>query len=272
MINKSHELTEEERLLIEETERFMEKVSKDEKVMATPLPDGLEEKLFEKVREIEEIYAKMEEMSREREELIRLGRIYKKKRKRCKYYVLAAVVVMALACGVTSIGGPEKILEKFQIAKLGRDQSQINSGDGVKVVENDTEEEVYQQIEDEYGFYPVKIAYMPQGMDLLFTKIHEETQEISLFYGNKETVKMVYYIYPNYRDASLGKYGEDPIIEQFELETEGVAMEVKKYLIKDSDEQRWTVEFVYGDVAYFLRIADMKKEEVQKVAENLSFS
>lgn len=271
MINKSHELTEEERLLIEETERFMEKVSKDEKVMATPLPDGLEEKLFEKVREIEEIYAKMEEMSREREELIRLGRIYKKKRKRCKYYVLAAAVVMALACGVTSIGGPEKILEKFQIAKMGRDQSQINSGEGVKVVENDTEEEVCQQIEDEYGFYPVRIAYMPRGMDLLFTKIHEETQEISLFYGNKETVKMVYYIYPNCRNASLGKYGEDLIVEQFALEKQEIPIEVKGYLVEDSSAQRWSVEFEYREVAYFLKITDMKKEEVQKIAENIYF-
>ena len=147
------ELSKEE--LVEEAKSIMEEVNGDQKVVDRPLPVNLRKNIDKRILALKakEEKAEGERFSAEERELMRLGKLYKKKRKMRKYFVLAAAVVCALAFGVTSMGGPERVFESFKILTMGREQVQINSDDKVEVVESVSEEEAYQQIEDEFGFY-----------------------------------------------------------------------------------------------------------------------
>ena len=94
--------------LKKEADQIMREVEADPEVADLTAPSEIDQKLYK-----EEHYAPEETLSGEQQELIRLGKIYKRKQKRRKYVVLAAAVVSAFAVGITSFGGPERILHKF---------------------------------------------------------------------------------------------------------------------------------------------------------------
>ena len=89
-----------EQRLIEEAERIMEEVNNNPELKDVTVPSEMHDNIFNAIREKEE-----------EKELIRLGRIYKRKRKNQKYFVLAAAMVLALAFGITSMGEADKIFE-----------------------------------------------------------------------------------------------------------------------------------------------------------------
>jgi len=284
----------------EEIDALLEKVHEDPYVANTPLPERLERNIkksihameLEKIeRAIDEELAKgealieeeanessnvvefpRETMSAEDKELIRLGKIYKKKQKLHKYLVAAAVAIFVLALGVTSIGGPEKVFETFRFFVSRRNMTQTNSGDDVEFVENITEEEVYQKIEDEFGFYPVKPIYRPEGIQFLEAQIGEEIKGINMLYGSNNNVELAYFIYPNHRNGSLSTDVEDDLVEKYERDVNGVIILIKKYVVEGQKNNRWSVEFTYQNVQYFIRITEMEKDEVEKIVENLFFS
>lgn len=276
----------------EEVNELLEKVREDEEVMNTPLPDGLEKNIKKRIRAIEvekmehaidEELAKADEladvvefpreaMSAEDEEWIRLGKIYKKKQKSRKYYVAAAVAIFVLALGVTSIGGPEKVFETFKRYALGREQVRVNSGDDVELVDNISEEEVYQKIEEEFGFVPVRMHVLPDNVGFLEASIGEEIQGINLIYGTKEKVKLSYFMRPNYREGSYSTDMEDQVIDEYSIETESVLIMVKQYCVEQKNNHRWSAEFTYQDVSYYIVAMDMEKENFEKIVKNLFFS
>lgn len=86
---------------MEEIEGVLEKINNDPVMREWKAPDGLHDKVLEQIRESQ---ADTERLSDDEKELIRLGMVYKKRRKWNKLLVLAAAVVCALAVGVTSIG------------------------------------------------------------------------------------------------------------------------------------------------------------------------
>ena len=178
------ELSKEE--LVEEAKSIMEEVNGDQKVVDRPLPVNLRKNIDKKILALKakEEKTEGERFSAEERELMRLGKLYKKKRKMRKYFVLAAAVVCALAFGVTSMGGPERLFEKVNWTLAGREQTNIHSdSDDILEADRVEEEEVYQQIEDEFGFYPVKPIYMPEGIEILEMNMGEEIQGIDLLYG-----------------------------------------------------------------------------------------
>ena len=187
-----------------------------------------------------------------------------------KYFVLAAAVVCALAFGVTSMGGPERVFETFQRYTLDREQVRVNSDD-MELVESISEEEAYQQIEDEFGFYPVKPIYKPEGVDVLEMNMGEEIQGIDLLYGKDEEIVFSYFIRPNYRNGSFGIDIEDNVIDEYNVESGNVSITVKQYAVEEIDNNRWSGEFSYQDVHYFIVATNMKQEEFKKIIKNLNF-
>lgn len=246
-------------------ERLMKKISDDPSLKDISMPTDARDIIWKEIRICEAKEA-------EAEELIRLGKIYKKKQKSKKYLVLAAVMVFVLAFGMTSIGGAEKIFEMAKRHTLGREQTRVNSEEGVKSVGDVSEESVYEEIEEKYGFYPVRINHRPVGTTFQEATIGNEIQGINLIYNNGEEANIIYIIRPNYRIGSLGTDIEDCKIQEYEMIVQDVEILVKQYNVEKNGENRWTAEFGYKGVQYAFRFIGIEKEEVEKILQNLYFS
>ena len=259
-LDEEVELSKEE--LVEEAKSIMEEVNGDQKVVDRPLPVNLRENIDKRILALKakEEKTEGERFSAEERELMRLGKLYKKKRKMRKYFVLAAAVVCALAFGVTSMGGPERVFETFKRNTLGREQVRVNSDDDMELVETVSEEAVYEQIEDEFGFYPAKPIYKPKGIEFMEFSMGEEIQGINLVYGKDEKIAFTYFIRPNYRNGSFGIDIEDKVIGEYDIQSGDVSITIKQYAVEEINNNRWSGEFSYQDVHYFVIAMDMEQE------------
>ena len=268
MDDKRTTLTEEELKLLEETERFLEAIDQELEVENVELPANMYENIWKEIRTREAEQAR-ENLCDEDKELLRLGRAYKKRHRMRKYMVLAAAVVAVLALGITSVGGPEKIFETLKRYTLGREQVQVNSSGDVRQETDWSEDKAYEEIEKEFGFYPVKLDYLPEGVEFLEAEINEETQLIFMLYG-KDGVNISYQIRPNYRAGSWGKDIEDELLDSYEIEVHGVDVSLRKYRIH-SEIIRWMVGFEYDNTSYSMLIMDLEQAEVEEIVNNLYF-
>lgn len=274
MMKKKEKLSTEEKEMVDEIESYMEEVDSEPDVVESPLPPELQAKIHQQIetREMEREKAERERMSQEERELIRLGKIYRKRRKARKYVVLAAALVAVLALGITSIGGPEKIFETFEREVLGRERTGVDTDDSNEFVESVSEEEAYQQIEDKFGFAPVRMLYIPDEIKFLKAKIGDEIQGIDMTYGQDDKVSIVYFIQPIYRTSSYGIDVEDEAINEFSVENGGMQIIVKQYFVEEENITRWLAEFSYQNVHYSIVGMNMEKGEFEKIVKNLYFS
>ena len=181
MENQKNKLTEEEVRLMEEKKHIMQAVNNDPNVANSPLPPNMLDKVYKEIRaneaerairaidaELMKAGVPLEEdtdeeeddeeigvaeakadaeniFSAEDKELIRLGRIYKKRKKLHRYLVAVAAIVCVLAFGITSMGGPKKVFEKFNWTLAGREQTNVDSdNDDVVQMSDVKEDEVYE--------------------------------------------------------------------------------------------------------------------------------
>lgn len=270
MSDKFSKLTEEELLLIKETELFLEEVHQDVEVQNTKVPSELYEGIWEEIHAYEAMEAR-EKLCDEDKELLRLGRMYKKKHRARKYVVLAAAVIAMLALGITSVGGPEKIFETVSWVLGGRKQINVDS-DNENVVRPDdlAEEEIYEEIEEKFGFLPVKLDYLPEGVGLVEAQVSEEIQNIYILYGTHDEIKISFQISPHYRESSWGKDIEDEVLEEFEITVSDVVVHLQKYLVNNGTE-RWLIRFEYKNISYSMLIMNLEQKEVEKIVQNLYF-
>ncbi len=272
MSDKSKELKKQELELIKETELFMEEVYKDPDVANAKVPPTLRERVFEEIRarEAEKAKRAREMLCNEDKELIRLGKIYKKRRKARKYLVLAAVLVFVVAFGITSIGDAEKIFETFKIMTMGREQTQLNSNEDVREETDWSEDKAYEEVEEQFEFLPVKLNYLPEGIAFLEAEVSEETQNIYMLYGTEKDVNISYQIRPNYRQSSWGKDIEDELLGEFKMSVNDIEVQVKEYRVTENI-KRWLVGFEYQNTSYSMLIMDLEQIEVEKIIKGFYF-
>ena len=255
---------------MEEIEGVLEKINNDPVMREWKAPEGLHDQLFEQIRENQ---AEKARLSDDEKELIRLGMVYKKRRKWNKLLVLAAAVVCALAVGVTSIGGPKKVIEKVQGMIEGREQIHNDSEDDrTKDIKTISEVEAYQKIEDEFGFRPVELVYLPVGIEFEDIDFTDKAQNVCMGYCGENEETIVYTIYPNYRTGSIGRDVEDEIVDEYEKVVSDTTIGIKEYLIAENQKSRYKVSFEYQKVHYFLEMNNIEKQEVEKIIENLYFN
>ena len=259
--------------LKKEADQIMREVEADPEVADLTAPSEIDQKLYEQIKQYkEEHYAPEETLSGEQQELIRLGKIYKRKQKRRKYVVLAAAVVSAFAVGITSFGGPERIFHKFNNIMAGRDQMVLNSDDeDVTEAKVSTEEEAYQKIKDEFGIEPVRMLYLPENMKFQDIIIYREMQNIQTIYtdGDDENKTLRYQVSTSYRDASNGLDVEDSLIKEERVEVKGVSIKIKYYQIEQGNSERISAMFEHQDIQYLLSINNIKADEFKKILKNL---
>jgi len=252
----------------EELERVLEENPELQNVKA---PDDMYDRIMKEVRAQEEKEAE-EARTREEQELIRLGTLYKRRKKLDKYIVLAAALVAMLAFGITSVGGPKRIFEEVKWFLAGGEQSNIDTDDErVNVSQATTEEEAYAEIEKTFGFFPVRLYYMPERMIFTEAVIEEETQTAKLYYEKSDEKVMICTIWPNYRTASIGTDIEDKLVNVTKREKDGATITIKEYFIEENKTTRWRAEFEYQNVQYFLMMSGFTRQEMEKTVENLHF-
>ena len=89
----------------------------------------------------------------------------RKKRNIRRIVALAAVLILVMAVGMTSIGGPERMLQFMKSSVGGRQVSKVNSSDKNKIIEEEDEEKAYEKIEKEFGIAPVRLWWYPENME-----------------------------------------------------------------------------------------------------------
>lgn len=247
-----------------------EMVESDPELADVKAPQALYDDFFAQVREYEKEQAK--KLSPEQEELIRLGTIYKKRKKWNKVVVLIAAVVCLLAFGVTSIGGPKRILEEFNRTIGGREQTYVNNDEERGMEIDDVEElEAYDTIEEKFGTYPVKMYYLPAGMEFMEVVIEEETQNVRMFYEGKNEQTIAYTVLFNYRATSIGTDYEDELLKKYAETVNGVDITIRQLAVDNGELPRWNVEFEYQNAYYDLAITGVSEYEIQEIVKNLNF-
>lgn len=255
---------------MDEIEGVLEKINNDPVMREWKAPEGLRDGLFEQIHAKE---AEKSRLSDDEKELIRLGMVYKKRRKWNKLLVLAAAVVCALAVGVTSIGGPKKVIEKVQGMIEGREQIHNDSEDDrTKEIKTISEVEAYEKIEDEFGFVPVKLFYLPEGMEFEDIDFTDKAQDICISYYGENEEAIVYTIYPNYRTGSVGRDVEDEPVDEYEKIVSDIKINIKEYFIEENQTTRYIAQFEYQNIYYVLRINNVQETEAEKIIENLYFN
>lgn len=249
------------------------------------MKNALDQKIREREKRSEDMkrtdaYAKLSE---EDQEALRLGRemiknqseekkIYtmrRKKRNIRRIVALAAVLILVMAVGMTSFGGPERMLQFVKSSVGGRQVSKVNSSDKNKIIEEEDEEKAYEKIGEEFGIQPVRIVWRPNEMKFKKMLLDTDIQlaELEYLYNGENTEFM---ISASYGEASLVADNEDEIIDYYCINEENVPIEVTEYKTPETEMNRYKAEFKYNNLYYCLT-GTMTKEEMENILKNLYF-
>lgn len=250
------------------------------------MKNALDQKIREREMRSEDMkrtdaYAKLSE---EDQEALRLGRemmknqseekkIYtmrRKKRNIRRIVALAAVLILVMAVGMTSIGGPERMLQFVKSSVGGRQVSKVNSSDKNKIIEEEDEEKAYEKIAEEFGIAPVRLWWYPENMEfenmILDTDI--QVAEVDYLYKGK---KIEYFVSASYGEVSWGYDNEDKKIDYYCERVKSTDIEVTEYETPETERNRYVAEFEYKKLHYCLS-GELTKEEMENILKNLYFN
>ena len=199
----------------------------------------------------------------------------KKHRSRRKAYlsrVAAAVVIVLLAggIGVTSFGGPERVMEIVKSRVGTRKVEKINSNEENLVIKEENEEQAYQKIKDELGIEPVRIVDRPNGFKYEDAKLEKDAQISEILYQYKGE-NILYTISMAQSNDSWGIDLEDKEVKKYTKKIKGVNMSIHEYITLESKKRRYVAKFKYSGVGYYLT-GVMPKEDFNNILKKLYFS
>lgn len=252
-----------------EADRIMAEVNSDPSIRDVVAPKEIEDRLFEQIAEFKTRHSRR---NAEEEELIRLGRVYKKTYKRNRVLIAILAAVCGMSVGITCLGGPQKIVEEVRWMMAGREQTNIDTdSEDVETQDIVTEVEALEQIKKKFGFDPVKLYYMPERMLFTEATVDEVLQRIQFIYQKDEQI-ISYVMVPNYRTGSISNGVEDTLLEEFVISVQETSVHVKQFLVQENQTFRWRASFEHHNVQYSLLFIGLEEAEVIKVIENLYFS
>ena len=188
------------------------------------------------------------------------------------YLALAAVIVCVLAMGITSMGGPERVVRMVRQAVGDRDVEQVDSNKTDKqnkIIEGEAEEEAYQKIRDTFDTDVVKVFVCLPDMKFDTMNLDESKQVAEMYYSyNDETIG--YIINMPYRDSSWGVDFEDSVEKKYSKEIHKCKINITLYEIEDSNVPKCVAKFKYGNIEYML-MGTMSEQNFEKILKNLFF-
>lgn len=266
-----HKEAEETRRIVEASET--EELSRDRK-------EAIRQNLKEQIDEYkkEKVY---EQLSPEDREALELGRQIRREREEAQEKKgrkrfgkialnLAAVLALVSVLGITSVGGPARLVEMMKRAVGEREVVQVDSNEENLKIAEEREEEAYQKIKDAFGVDPVKIIGRPDGLRFSELEIDNTIQIAEMYYQYKGKT-IVYFINASYAETSWGIDVEDEVTDSYQIEKRNIKIELKEYQVANSEEKRYSASYKYGGVEYFL-IGTMEKEDMEVIVKNLHFN
>lgn len=199
----------------------------------------------------------------------------KKQSSRRKAYlsrVAAAVVIVLFAggIGVTSFGGPERVMEMMKRNVGSREVEQVDSNKDNLVIKEENEEEAYQKIKDELGIDPVRLAIRPKGFKYKWIKIEKDAQISEIMYQYKEE-NILYTISAMQSNNSMGLDADDKEVDKYMKKVNGVNISIQEYITSESKKKKYIAKFKYGGTGYYLA-GIMPRDEFINLLKNLHFS
>lgn len=199
-------------------------------------------------------------------------KVRRKKKPLKMYLALAAVIVCVLAMGITSMGGPVRIVRMMTQNVGDREVDQVDSNHADKenkVIEGEDEEKAYQEIRDAFGTEVVKVCVCLPEMRFDSMELDKDKQmaDVYYYYNNKT---IAYCINVPYRDGSWGIDFEDSIDKEYSKEIQGCTIEITKYKPNQKGLPRWDARFEYNNIEYLLT-GTMKQQEFEKILKKLIF-
>lgn len=268
----------EEQFIKEALEREAEAILQEnaEEGEADPLPEDVKERIRKKIQNDIEQYEKEHGnagLSAEESHARKPGRereTYRGKKSRKLYLILAAALLMALGASMTTMGGPERVVQLVKSIVGEREVTRVNSGEDMLIIESGDSEEAYEVLSDELGVEPVKIATGSlNGLRFKLMEFDTNTQTAELIYTYKGE-KVVYFINAAYVTSSWGFDTEDKVTAQYELERRGTVIGITEYETPESKRKRYEAEFRYNKIEYRL-FGTMEKEEFETILNNFHF-
>lgn len=260
--------------LTEDAMRIMEEVNSDPSLKDVEAPDEMFENIMKQIHEQKATESPVEDtrLTTEEKELIRLGKVYQKRRKWNRYVVIAAAVIAMLAIGTTSLGGPKRVIEIVREFVDERERTKINTdNERVDGEQAQSEYETFLAIEKEFGCKVVDLDYLPKNLKFVEGVIEEESQNARLYYEDEKGKVLSYVIWFNYRSTVTGVDVEDEILKSYDLEVGETVVTIKQYQVKGGDDSRWRAEFEHQKVRYFIVMNGFSEDEVEKIVKNLYF-
>ena len=249
------------------------------------MKNALDQKIREREKRSEDTkrtdaYAKLSEEDRE---ALRIGRemlknqseekkIYtmrRKKRNIRRIVALAAVLILVMAVGMTSFGGPERMLQFMKSSVGGRQVSKVNSSDKNKIIEEEDEELAYEDAEKEFGIGVVRILGKLDEMQFDKMILDRDLQVAELSYNYKDG-KIQFIISAAYGETAWGSDNEDIVIDNYFIKRKETTIEVKKYKMSEKSKDRFAAEFEYKDLHYCIT-GTINEIEIKKILDNLYF-
>lgn len=249
-------------------EIILEEINNDPELRDVKAPDDLYDKVFAQIREYEE-QKRLAALTDEDRELIRLGKIHRKRLSRRKYVVLAAALIAVFAIGTVSMGNDRNLLTYLKQLVLGGEQTVSDKG-SIDPIQYADEAIAYEKIENSYEFSPVKLEYLPDGFVFQEADYYEDMQEIYMYYGNQNEAGIIYTIKPNFRESSYATIIEDEKIQEYSMRVGNTEVNLIEYRITDSTSNRWLVNWTFQEVQYVLNITDMERGEVELIVNGLN--
>lgn len=186
------------------------------------------------------------------------------------YMALAAVIICVLAMGITSIGGPERVVRMVRQAVGDRDVEKTSRSKKVKVLESENEEEAYEEIRKNINTTPVRIVSVSQGLKFERMVYDKESQVTELLYKYGEKT-IAYFINATFYESSFGIDVEDQVLKSFNKNVDGYNILVKEYKVAETSEHRCAATFEKDGINYYI-IATMNSEKFDEILNNLIFS
>ena len=265
------------------------------------VPEGTKEAVLARVREqirayemeqhrkeAEEREETINQLSEEDREALELGRkmlkagigqndseepsekkVRRKKKPLKMYLALAAVIVCVMAMGITSMGGPERIVRMMTQDVGDREVEYTVKGEKVKTIENEDEEKAYQKIRDTFNTDIVKVILCLSDMTFDSMNLEKDKQVAEMYY-NYEGKTIAYIINAPYRENSLGIDFEDSVEKEYTKKINGCEIKITIYKIDGEKIPGCVAKFKYNNIEYLLS-GTMKQQDFEKIINNLIF-